>query len=105
AENELVSGEVERSAEGRLRSLPGFAPGSRGGQPELVLRHAGPEAFGRVEHHCDRPTTVSQSCPKRVIAPRIEGISRGHSGLRAMAATRLEFRILGPLAVRIDGAS
>jgi len=48
AEDEFVAGEVKRAAKVGLRSLPDLASGPRGGEPELILRHAGPEAFGRV---------------------------------------------------------
>lgn len=51
----------------------------------------------------ERPEAVSQGCPKGVTAPGIEVTGGRHSCLRAMAASRLEFRILGPLAVRVDG--
>src|SRR5438876_2116237 len=48
---------------------------------------------------------MSQSCPSGVTTPGIESTSAGHSGLGPMAVSRLEFRILGPLAVRVDGTS
>src|SRR5262245_12730654 len=51
---------------------------------------------------------VPRSRPKLVPAPSRPLVSRSPVGdtlLRAMAASRLEFRILGPLAVRVDGTS
>jgi hypothetical protein len=55
AENELVAGEVERSAEARLGSLPGFASGSGDGEPELLLRQAGPVALVNAPVVADGP--------------------------------------------------
>ena len=46
---------------------------------------------------------VSQSCPKGVSAPSAAAAEGGHSD--AMADGRLEFRILGPLAVTVEGSA
>src|SRR5512132_1110624 len=54
-----------------------------------------------------RPS-VPQACPRvvpRRSAPLVLALPKDDTFLGPMAASRLEFRILGPLAVRVDGVS
>ena len=103
AEDEFVAGQVERSLEGCERPLPGVVIGARSREQKLVFGHAGPEALGRVQHGGNVP----ESCPKAVPSasrPLGKDAAALETVTGEMGSSRLEFRILGPLTVRVDGA-
>src|SRR5207247_6632004 len=104
AEDELIAGEVERALEERARFLTGLVTGSRGREAKLLLADAGPEAFGCVEHSGEGLEALSQSCPNRV-SPLVRRSLKVETVRRGMASNRLEFRVLGPLTVRVDGVA
>ena len=99
AENQLVVRE-EQGAEARRRPVPG---GPIEGIANFAFGDAGPEAFRRVEH----PARIARRCPKPV--PKTSsGLGRSAAATetprRRMATNQqIEFRVLGPLAVRIGG--
>ena len=100
AEDELVAGKVERSAERRpfSVSLPADAAASRSSSSVTPgQKHLAVYSIAR---------SVTERCPKVVPsrAPRAWYRRLGRTKLLdAMSSTRLEFRILGPLLVRVDG--
>src|SRR5207249_4548874 len=99
AEHEFVARQVERATKCRVR-----VGGARDREPELVFGHAGPEALGRVQHRAEPRIRLSQTCPNAVSGPWHRRRARRDCGSTKMGSSRVEFRILGPLAVRVDGA-
>src|SRR5439155_70200 len=103
AKHELVSGQVQRASKNRARTHAALIGGSADRDAKLRLRHAGPEALGRVEHGREPPQWLSQRCPKPIPRPWQRGRRARDSDEAKMGSPRVEFRILGPLAVHVDG--
>src|SRR5207249_515950 len=53
----------------------------------------------------ERPGATSQTCPKTVRSACADPAQGGHFSRAQMQMNRLEFRILGPLTVWVDGVS
>ena len=53
----------------------------------------------------ERPGAISQTCPKTVRSACADPAQGGHFSRAQMQMNRLEFRILGPLTVWVDGVS
>ena len=104
AENEIISGEQQRVEVGDAIAARGRSHGALRDYLEVGLGDAGPVALGRIQH---------------AAKPHPSGVSRMLQAASALGAsqhrpvwgtlegggvdTRLEFGILGPLEVRLDG--
>ena len=99
-------GEEQRAAIGR--AAPARHPRDRLERAlsclfEFAGGHAGPVALGGVEPWAELSRGDVSERPKRVSASGVRAVCARK--LQAMPGSRLEFLVLGPLDLRVDGAS
>ena len=102
AEDEVVAGEVEGAAQDRVGlGLP--VPAARDGEPKLVSATPGQKHLA-VNNIAPSVARVVPNLSQTRLGP-LASVRRALETLRLMATSRLEFRLLGPLTVTVDGAT